>query len=135
MAIASDSILENGVGHPRSAGTYARVLGRYVREQKDLSLMDAIRKSSLEPAQRLEKISPQMRRKGRLRIGADADIVVFDPNRVIDKATYENPDQYAEGFRYVLVDGVLVVRNGQLCDGVAPGRGIRAPARYANKKR
>ena len=55
-----------------------------------------------------------------------ADIAVFDPNRVIDKATYEKPDQYSEGFRYVLVDGVLVVRDGQLRDGVAPGQGIRA---------
>ena len=64
MAIASDSILENGVGHPRSAGTYERISGRYVREQKDLSLMDAIRKSSLEPAQRLEKISPKCGEKG-----------------------------------------------------------------------
>ena len=88
--------------------------------------MEAIRKSSLEPAQRLEKVSPQMRQKGRLRVGADADIVVFDPARVIDRATYEKPAQYSEGFRYVLVDGVLVVRDGALREGVAPGRGIRA---------
>jgi len=127
VMIGSDGFLEDGKGHPRSAGTYARVLGRYVREAKLLSLMDAVRKCSLQPAQRLEKMSPQMRQKGRLRVGADADIAVFDPNRVIDKATYEKPDQYSEGFRYVLVDGVLVVRDGQLRDGVAPGQGIRAP--------
>ena len=67
-----------------------------------------------------------MRQKGRLKVGADADISVFDPNRVIDKATFENPKQYSEGFRYVIVEGTLVVREGKLQDGVAPGQGIRA---------
>ncbi len=122
VMIATDGILE----HPRSAGTYARVLGKYVREEKALTLMDAIRKSSLMPAQRLEAMSPQMRQKGRLKVGADADISVFDPNRVIDKATFENPKQYSEGFRYVLVEGTFVVREGKLQEGVAPGQGIRA---------
>jgi N-acyl-D-aspartate/D-glutamate deacylase len=122
VMIATDGILE----HPRSAGTYARVLGKYVREEKALTLMDAIRKSSLMPAHRLEAMSPQMRQKGRLKVGADADISVFDPNRVIDKATFENPKQYSEGFRYVLVEGAFVVREGKLQDGVAPGQGIRA---------
>jgi dihydroorotase len=122
VIIATDGILE----HPRSAGTYARVLGKYVREEKALTLMDAIRKSSLMPAQRLEVMSPQMRQKGRLRVGADADISVFDPDRVIDKATFENPKHYSEGFRYVMVDGTFVVRDGKLQEGVAPGQGIRA---------
>ena len=122
VMIATDGILE----HPRAAGTYARVLGKYVREEKALTLMDAIRKSSWMPAQRLEAMSPQMRQKGRLKVGADADISVFDPNRVIDKATFENPKQYSEGFRYVMVDGTFVVRDGKLQDGVAPGQGIRA---------
>jgi N-acyl-D-aspartate/D-glutamate deacylase len=122
VMIATDGILE----HPRSAGTYARVLGKYVREEKALTLMDAIRKSSLMPAHRLEAMSPQMRQKGRLKVGADADISVFDPNRVIDKGTFENPRQYSEGFRYVMVEGTLVVREGKLQDGVAPGQGIRA---------
>jgi hypothetical protein len=126
VMIASDGIIEKGIGHPRAAGTYARVLGKYVREEKALSLMDAIRKSSLMPAQRLETMSPQMRQKGRLRVGADADIAVFDAGRVIDKATYQNPAQYSEGFRYVLVEGTFVVRDGKLQDGVAPGQGIRA---------
>jgi dihydroorotase len=76
--IASDGRLIEGKGHPRSAATYARVLGKYVREEKVLSLMDAIRKSVLMPAQRLESMSPQRRQKGRLKIGADADISVFD---------------------------------------------------------
>jgi len=126
VMIGSDGILRDGKGHPRGAGTYARVLGKYVREDKALSLMDAIRKSSLMPAQRLEAISPQMRQKGRLKVGADADITVFDPNHVIDKATFENPAQYSEGFRYVIVNGTFVVREGQLQDGVAAGQGIRA---------
>ncbi len=124
--IASDGILEKGIGHPRAAGTYARTLGKYVREEKALSLMDAIRKCSLMPAQRLETMSSQMRQKGRLKVGADADISVFDPTRVIDKATFQNPSQYSEGFRYVLVDGTFVVRDGRLQEGAVPGQGIRA---------
>jgi dihydroorotase len=88
--------------------------------------MDAIRKASLLPAQRLENMSPQMRNKGRLKVGADADIAVFDANRVIDKATYEKPGQYSEGFQHVLVEGTLVVRDGKLVEGVTPGQGIRA---------
>lgn len=126
VMIASDGIIENGKGHPRGAGTFARVLGRYVREQNALGLMEAVRKSSLMPARRLESMSPAMRQKGRLAVGADADISVFDPDRVIDKATFENAAQYSEGFRYVMVEGTFVVRDGKLQDGVAPGQAIRA---------
>lgn len=122
VMIASDGILD----HPRSAGTYARILGKYVREEKDFSLMDAIRKSSLMPARRLEAMSPQMRQKGRIKVGADADLDVFDPNIVIDKSTFENSRQYSQGFRYVLVGGTFVVRDGKLQQGVYPGLGIRA---------
>src|SRR5262249_26107806 len=78
--IASDGVMEDGKGHPRAAGTYAKILGRYVREEKAMSLMDAIRKCTIMPAQRLERMSPQMRRKGRLKVDADADISVFDPH-------------------------------------------------------
>jgi len=126
VMIASDGILENGKGHPRGAGTYARVLGKYVREEKALTLMDTIRKASLMPAQRLESMSPDMRQKGRLRVSADADIAVFDPTRVIDRATFENAAQYSDGVRYVLVGGVLVVRDSKLQEGVAPGQPMRA---------
>ena len=126
VMVASDGIIENGIGHPRAVGTYARVLGKYVREDKALSLMEALRKSSLMPAQRLEAISPQMREKGRLKVGADADISVFDAARVIDKATFQNAAQYSEGFRYVLVAGTVVVRDGRLQEGVTPGQAIRA---------
>jgi dihydroorotase len=126
VMIASDGIIENGIGHPRAAGTYARVLGKYVREEKALSLMDAVRKSTLMPARRLEGMSPQMRQKGRIKVGADADISVFDAGRVIDKATFQNAAQASEGFRYVLVGGAFVVRDGRLQEGVAPGQEVRA---------
>ena len=122
VMIASDGISE----HPRSAGTYARVLGKYVRQEKALTLMDAIRKSSLMPAQRLEAMSPQMRQKGRIKPGADADLSVFDPDTVIDKSTFENPAQFSEGFRYVLVGGTFVVRDGKLQPSATPGQGIQA---------
>src|SRR5205823_10998790 len=96
VMIASDGIIENGKGHPRGAGTFARVLGRFVREEKALTLMDAVRKASLLPARRLESMSPAMRQKGRLAVGADADISVFDAARVIDRATFENAAQYSD---------------------------------------
>jgi dihydroorotase len=128
VMIASDGRLVQGKGHPRGAGTYARVLGYYVREEKALPLMTAIQKMTLLPASRLEAISPQMARKGRLRIGADADITVFDPQRVIDKATFDKPNQYSNGIPFVLVNGVFVVREGELeeVEGVKPGVGIKA---------
>lgn len=119
VIIASDGILDNGKGHPRAAGSYARVLGRYVREQHALTLMDALRKMSLFPVERLG-----IQSKGRLQAGADADITVFDPDRVIDRATFENPAQYSEGIQYVLVNGAFVVKEGRIEDGVAPGRGL-----------
>jgi dihydroorotase len=120
VEIASDGILENGKGHPRAAGTFSRVLGRYVREQHALTLMEALRKMTLAPADRLGVAS-----KGRIAVGADADLAVFDPARVTDRATFENAAQYSEGMVYVLVNGVPVVRNGSLLEGVAPGRGLR----------
>jgi N-acyl-D-aspartate/D-glutamate deacylase len=120
VMIASDGIMENGKGHPRAAGTYARVLGRYVREQHALGLMDALRKMNLMPAQRLG-----IQTKGRLQVGADADITVFDPDKVIDRATFDNPAQYSEGISYVLVNGTFVVKDGRVQEGVAPGRGLR----------
>ena len=127
--IASDGRLQNGRGHPRSAGTYAKVLGRFVREGGALTWMDAIRKMSLMPAQRLARRAPMMRNKGRLRVGADADITIFDPETVIDRSTYESPAEYSKGMGYVLVNGVLVVRDGQLQDDVRPGQAVRAPVR------
>jgi dihydroorotase len=133
VIIASDAgVVARGRGHPRSAGTRARVLGQYVRERHLLSLTDAIRKMSLLPAQRLERTVPQMRAKGRIRVGADADLTIFDPTRVIDRATFEDPAQYSDGFVHVLVAGTFVVRDGRLVDGVAPGRAIRQSVRARN---
>jgi hypothetical protein len=120
--IASDGILQDGKGHPRAAGTYARVLGRYVRELHALTLMEAVRKMTVMPADRLG-----METKGRLAVGADADITVFDPARVIDKATFENPAQSSEGIPYVLVNGTFVVNHGELVEGIAPGVAVRRP--------
>lgn len=125
--IASDGILEKGKGHPRTAGTYSRVLGNYVREQRTLSLMDAITKMTLMPAQRLERRVPSMRNKGRIRLGADADLTIFDPQSIVDKSTFQEPAKYAEGIKFVLVNGVLIVREGQLQSNVYPGRAVRAP--------
>lgn len=128
-AIASDGLMEGGKGHPRTSGTYTRVLGRYVREAGTLTLMDAVRKMSLLPARRLEKWVPAMRDKGRLQPGADADLTLFDPATVIDRSTYREPALPPEGIRHVLVNGVPVVRDGRLVEGVAPGRPVRAVLR------
>jgi N-acyl-D-aspartate/D-glutamate deacylase len=128
-AIASDGGVHGGKGHPRTAGTYARVLGHYVRETHDLSLMEAIRKMSLMPAQRLEKIAPAFLNKGRIQVGADADIAVFDPTTVTDRSTYREPARPSDGFRFVLVNGTPVVKDGAVVDGVLPGRGVRGPIR------
>ena len=124
VIVASDGWLDKGKGHPRAAGTYARVLAHYVRERKVLTLKDAIRKMSYLPAARLEKFVPEMRRRGRINVGAFADIAIFDPNRVQDKSTYQNPAQYSEGITHVLVNGTLVVENEKLVDGVYPGQPV-----------
>jgi len=126
VMIASDGGLRNGKGHPRTTGTFARVLGHYVRETGTLSLMEAIRKMSLMPAERLQDRVPAMRNKGRIRPGADADLALFDPAKVADASTYEEPAKYSTGIRYVLVNGVAVVSDGALREGT-PGRPVRAP--------
>ncbi len=127
--IASDGVITNGKGHPRGAGTYARVLGYYVRERKTLSLMEAIGKMTLVPAQRLEKFVPEMKNKGRIRVGADADLAVFDGAIVRDQATFRDPAQYSTGIPHVIVGGVPVVRDGKIVEGVFPGKAVRAPLR------
>ncbi len=128
VMIASDGMPITGPKiHPRGQGTFSRVLGRYVREEKALDLMTALRKMTLMPAQRLEKHAPMFKDKGRIRVGADADITVFDPDRVVDKATFDQPLQYSGGIQFVLVNGVPVIKDGSFVDGVLPGRSARAP--------
>jgi N-acyl-D-aspartate/D-glutamate deacylase len=119
--------MAKGIGHPRTTGTYSKVLGRYVREAGSLTLMDALRKMTLMPARRLEARVPAMRDKGRVRVGADADLTMFDAARVIDRSTYREPSLPAAGIQYVLVNGVAVVDDGKLVQGVTPGRAVRAP--------
>jgi N-acyl-D-aspartate/D-glutamate deacylase len=126
--IATDGFgYEAGNSHPRSAGSYSRILGVYVRERHVISLDEAIRKMTLMPARRLEARVPAMKHKGRLQVGADADINVFDPETIHDRSTYENGKVPSEGVRYLLVNGTFVVRDGKLVNGVAPGEAIRAP--------
>ena len=126
-AMASDGWVMDGAGHPRTAGTYSRVLGLFARERRTLTLMEAIRKSSLMPAKRLERRAPMFLRKGRIKVGADADLVVFDPAEVKDNATYQAPTLPSSGIVHVLVNGVPVVRDGQFQDNVHAGRPARAP--------
>ena len=136
--IASDAYWQDGTGHPRTTGTFARVLGRYVdphpltpspvgRGGTTLPLMDAIRKMTLMPAQQLERLVPAMRQKGRLRAGADADITIFDASKVLDRSTYREPSLSPVGIQHVIVNGVSVVANGRAVEGVAPGKAVRAP--------
>jgi N-acyl-D-aspartate/D-glutamate deacylase len=103
-------------------GSFARVLARYVREEALLDLGTAVAKMTLLPARRLEGVAPAFARKGRLRVGADADVTVFDPDRVLDRTTYADPFEPSEGIPYVIVNGVVVVRDGEIAEGASPGR-------------
>ena len=105
--VASDAILNNGSGHPRAAGTFPRVLGKYVREEKALPLIDALRKMTLEPAKRLE-----LDHKGRIQLGCDADITIFDPDTIIDKADFTQLCK-PEGIDYVLIGGEIALKDGE----------------------
>lgn len=111
-------------GHPRNAGTFSHVLARYVRERGSLTLMDAIRKMTLMPALRLERSTAAARRKGRLQEGADADVIAFDPATVADRATYQAPRSPAVGMRYVIVDGTVLIDQGEMRPGRFPGRAV-----------
>jgi len=116
---------ENAFAHPRSAGTFTKLLAHWVREREDLTLSEAIEKAALIPAQILEKSVDQMKFKGRIQEGMDADIIVFDPETVQDKATFTEPNQPAEGMSYVMVGGELVVKEGKLNREAHPGKPIR----------
>ncbi len=118
-ALAPYGVLSESKTHPRSYGTYPRVLGKYVREEKVLTIEDAIRKMTSLPAQKLG-----LRDRGMLREGMWADVVAFDPKRVVDKATYEDPHRYPDGIEYVLVNGKIVVDKGEHT-GALPGKVLR----------
>ena len=120
--VASDG----GTGHPRGAGTFARILGRYVREQGALVLIDALARMTILPTLRLEEFVPAMKTKGRIRVGSDADITIFDPETVIDRATYLEGSLTSDGIEYVLVNGIPVVYEGEIAEGVRPGKAIKA---------
>jgi N-acyl-D-aspartate/D-glutamate deacylase len=121
-------------GHPRNAGTYSRILAYYVRELGSVTLMDAIRKMSLMPAQRLEKATTAARHKGRLQEGADADVVAFDPRTVSDRSTYKLPREPSVGMQYVIVNGTVLIDRGKLVPDRYPGRPIELdPAKRRSK--
>jgi N-acyl-D-aspartate/D-glutamate deacylase len=141
--IASDGgrDLNDQPTHPRASGTFARILGHYVREEKALPLADALRRMTIEPARRLEARVPEMRDRGRIRVNAFADITVFDPATVADQSTYVNAAAYSHGIVHVIVNGVPVVQGSEFADRALlqgqhvligtpmPGRPLRAPQR------
>lgn len=128
VMIASDG----AEGHPRNAGTYSRVLAQYVREKKTLTLMEALRKMSIMPAQMLERSTPAGRQKGRLQEGADADIVVFDPQTIADRATFEHPMEPSVGVHYLVVAGALLVDDGKIVPNTFPGQALLGPGKNAD---
>jgi len=126
-AYAPEGVFLGSGAHPRAYGTYPRILGKYVRDEKLMTLQEAIRKMSALPAETL-----RIERRGRLQKGYFADIVVFDPEKVRDLATFENPHQYATGIVHVLVNGVQVLRDGEHT-GAKPGRVVRGPGARARE--
>jgi N-acyl-D-aspartate/D-glutamate deacylase len=125
IMIASDG----AEGHPRNAGTYSRVLRQYVREKKTLTLIEALRKMTLMPAQMLERSTPEGHKKGRLQEGADADVVVFDPQTIADRATFEKPMEPSAGVHELLVAGTPVIEDGKMLENVFPGKAIVGPGK------
>lgn len=121
-AVATQGPLSKGKPHPRNYGTFPRVLGKYVREEKVVPLEEMVRKMTRLPAEHMGFV-----RRGLLKVGWAADICVFDPDRIIDKATYKEPAAYPEGVHYVVVNGQIVVADGEHT-GTLPGRVLRKNA-------
>jgi N-acyl-D-glutamate deacylase len=113
--------------HPRSAGCYSRFLRMWVRERQVISWMDAIRKAALNPALIMGEGTPMMQKKGRIQVGADADILVFDPETVAEKATFKESCQTSEGMKHVMVNGTFIIRDEQLDTEAFPGKAVRGP--------
>ncbi len=124
VIVASDTMPYARGAHPRGGGTFSKVLGEYVREMKVTTLMEALRRMTLLPAQRLESMAPQMKLKGRIRVGADADIAIFNAETVKDTGTYETGPQFSDGIMHVLVNGVAVVQDGKTVADVFPGKAV-----------
>jgi hypothetical protein len=123
-----DSLERKSTPH---GGSFARVLGHYVREQQLLELPDALARMTLLPARRLERIAPAFARKGRIKVGADADLTVFNADTVAGRSSYAEPYVPSAGIPFVIVNGVVVVRDGEIAPGVAPGRRLLASDRAA----
>ncbi len=124
VIVASDTMPYSKGAHPRGGGTFSKVLGEYVREMKATTLMEALRRMTLLPAQRLEPMAPVMKNKGRIRVGADADITLFDAETVKDTGTYTTGPQFSRGIAHVFVNGVAVVLDGKTVPDVFPGKAI-----------
>lgn len=124
VIIGSDGMPYAPLAHPRTAGTFSRVLGKYVREEKLIDLNTAVEKMTILPAKRLESIAPMMRFKGRIQVGADADITIFNPNTVIDKASFDNGLAFSEGIEYVIVNGVIALKNGKTVSNTFAGQPV-----------
>ena len=119
---------EEATSHPRSAGCFTRFIRRWVRERQAVPLIEGIRKVSLIPAQILEASTPAMAGKGRLAVGADADVVVFDYDTLSDRAEFTAMNRPAEGVRHLIVSGVPVIADGVMDVAARPGRPVRRPA-------
>ena len=127
MIVSSDALPALSLSqktNPNIAGTYSRLLGHYVRDRNTLSLMDAIGRATINPARWLEKSSDIFKRKGRLQVGADADLVLLDPEKIMPIAAYGDPYQPSRGIGWVIVGGEVVVANGQRVEGRYPGKRI-----------
>jgi N-acyl-D-amino-acid deacylase len=122
-SMAAEGVFLEESTHPRAYGSFARLLGKYVREQKVISLEEAVRRMTGLPATNLG-----LDARGFLRPGMYADVVVFDPATIADIATYEQPHRYAVGMRHVFVNGTQVLKDGEHT-GATPGRALRGPGK------
>jgi dihydroorotase len=124
--VGSDGRIREGAGHPRTSGTFCRVLGHYSRDSGLLTLNQAIEKMTLKTVKRFERRCPAFKKKGRVQVGCDADLTIFDPKTVIDRATFDKPAETSVGVQFVIVNGSIAVSEGKIVEGVKAGKGVRA---------